>query len=262
MSSSVTSFPEGLRIYKPLENISAPLLSEDDGTTVMFSVVAAHQDPFLYTWLLDGSDRDSRLDGSGPLAEVIPILFDTDPATTSSLTVEARLSTTPLTTQTANLFLQSMFSLSLPPHNTPHILCTCSPTGPAAITSAPEDMRDVLTGTEVTFTCEATGTPAPTITWYHNGEQLSTGSTVTISSAAVGDSGMYQCFAENDIRKVYSSWTLQVREPGVWLCGQVSVLLLGMTHSPPLPPCSCPLHHYPFLRQFCALSRLPSDPAG
>ena len=102
----VPSF-EGLRIYKPLKNVSAPLLSEDDGTTVMFSVVAAHQDMLTYTWLLDGSDRDNRIDGSGPLAEVIPILLLSDSDTTSSLRVEARLLPDALSTQIAYLFLQS-----------------------------------------------------------------------------------------------------------------------------------------------------------
>ena len=107
MSSSVTSFPEGLRIYKPLEDVSTPLLSEDDGTIVVFSVIAAHQDPVVYTWLLGGSDRDTRLDSRGPLAEVTPILLSSELDTTSSLMVEVSLSTTPPTTQTANLFLQS-----------------------------------------------------------------------------------------------------------------------------------------------------------
>ena len=29
---------------------------------------------------------------------------------------------------------------------------------------------------------------------------------------------MYQCFANNKISNVYKSWTMQVREPGVYIC--------------------------------------------
>ena len=73
----------------------------------------------------------------------------------------------------------------------------------------------------ITFTCNVAGIPTPTVTWYHNGAQLSAGSvisisgnTLTISPMAVVHTGMYQCFASNPVGNVQHSWVLQVRVAG------------------------------------------------
>ena len=73
----------------------------------------------------------------------------------------------------------------------------------------------------ITFTCNVAGIPTPTVTWYHNGVQLSaggvisiSGNTLTISSLAMGHTGMYQCFASNPVGSVQHSWALQVRVAG------------------------------------------------
>ena len=75
------------------------------------------------------------------------------------------------------------------------------------------------------FTCEVSGIPPPSITWYYNGLPLVNSGTVTIAGniltiafALVEHSGMYQCFADNKINNVYKSWTMQVGEPGVYIC--------------------------------------------
>ena len=76
-------------------------------------------------------------------------------------------------------------------------------------------------GESVTFTCVVSGIPTPTVTWYHNGTQLSAGgvisisdNTLNISSLTVGHTGMYQCFANNVVGSTQRSWALQVRERG------------------------------------------------
>ena len=223
----------GFMVYKSLENKLTPLLSADDGTEIEFSLVVAHSEPITYTWTLQGSDIDGRLSTAAQFADIKPILLNTEAADTRFLTVRVDVdaNSTQLT-ETAHLELQSktrvlyfvinlsMFSSSkLPP------LPPLPSLGPAAITSAPSDNRDVLTGTAIMFTCEVSGTPTPSITWYHNGLPLASsggvivaGSVVTIASALVKHSGMYQCFADNEISNVFMSWTLQVREPGVYVC--------------------------------------------
>ena len=89
---------------------------------------------------------------------------------------------------------------------------------------SPSNDLEKLVGERVTFTCVVEGIPTPTVTWYHNGGSprgvtLDSGpnrniNTLTISSSAVGNTGMYQCIADNGIGKVQVSWALQVRTPG------------------------------------------------
>lgn len=78
-----------------------------------------------------------------------------------------------------------------------------------------------VVGGSVVFSCEMSGIPTPSVTWYFNGEQLSTGSgitisknTLTISSLAEEHSGMYQCFVSNLIDGVQASWAVQASTPG------------------------------------------------
>ena len=83
-----------------------------------------------------------------------------------------------------------------------------------------------LIGQSVTFTCVVSGIPTPTVTWYHNGVQLSVGgaisisrnspnvSVLSISSLAVEDTGIYQCFASNVVGRTQASWALQVKTSG------------------------------------------------
>ena len=88
---------------------------------------------------------------------------------------------------------------------------------------SPSNDFEKLTGQPVTFTCVVEGIPTPTVTWYRNGGNPRgmtsvSGSnrnmnTLTISSSVVGDTGMYQCIAENVVGKVQRSWALQVRAP-------------------------------------------------
>ena len=63
------------------------------------------------------------------------------------------------------------------------------------------------------------GNPLPTLKWYFNGAMIEEddqrvidmdGQRLIISSPVRKDSGMYQCFAENESGTVFASWTLQV----------------------------------------------------
>ena len=94
------------------------------------------------------------------------------------------------------------------------------------ITKEPPFDLEQLIGQSVTFSCVLSGIPTPSVTWYHNGAHLSAGgvisisrnspniSVLSISSLAVEDTGMYQCFASNVVGRTQASWALQVRISG------------------------------------------------
>ena len=78
-----------------------------------------------------------------------------------------------------------------------------------------------IEGGNVTFTCNATGNPAPTFRWTKNGSVLTTGSRIslsldgkqlTLTNVTREDSGQYVCEATNNVRTVPSdSATLNVK---------------------------------------------------
>ena len=81
-------------------------------------------------------------------------------------------------------------------------------------------------GTTASFTCQATGEPVPTISWYFNGTLLANGanhtiseisvntstisSTLTIMSVESSDVGTYTCNATNVVSNDTSSGVLTV----------------------------------------------------
>ena len=113
--------------------------------------------------------------------------------------------------------LYSLLNRHQPPSFPPFLLNTAPP----GITMSPSNDLEKLVGQSVNFTCAVSGIPTPTVTWYHNGAQLSaggvisiSGNTLSISSLAVGHTGMYQCFASNVVGRTQRSWALQVRTSG------------------------------------------------
>ena len=56
----------------------------------------------------------------------------------------------------------------------------------------------------VTFYCNATGNPKPTITWYKDGETVAHGEMLRFESNR-NDSGDYWCLAENGLKTVINT---------------------------------------------------------
>ncbi|KAM6047554.1 LOW QUALITY PROTEIN: hemicentin-2 [Theristicus caerulescens] len=90
------------------------------------------------------------------------------------------------------------------------------------ILESPESSEEqmVAQGSDVTFTCEATGSPAPTVTWLKDGEPLAQQSNRVaggprLSLAAVGpaDAGVYACLAANEVGEASKAFHLLVMEP-------------------------------------------------
>ena len=94
-------------------------------------------------------------------------------------------------------------------------------------TISPEVMDEAQTeGRMASFTCQATGEPVPTISWYFNGALLADGATHTISETSVNtttinstltimsvessDVGTYTCNATNVVSSDTSSGVLTV----------------------------------------------------
>ena len=82
------------------------------------------------------------------------------------------------------------------------------------------DRERLMGGGSVEYTCEASGTPTPAITWYYNGGVLPSGAevvggTLTIQEPQVSDSGIYQCVAANNLDEEMRAWTLEIRRPGM-----------------------------------------------
>ena len=85
----------------------------------------------------------------------------------------------------------------------------------------------------VTFPCEVTGYPQPTITWYKNAKEISNnkktirkGNSLTVVSTWGKDEGIYQCIASNGLETVHEAVSLIV---GGWyelLCLQLSIYVL------------------------------------
>ncbi|KAM9594340.1 hemicentin-2 isoform 4-T4 [Morphnus guianensis] len=90
------------------------------------------------------------------------------------------------------------------------------------VLESPESSEEqmVAEGSDVTFSCEATGSPAPAVTWLKDGEPLGRRSNQVpgsprLSLAAVGlaDAGVYSCLAENEVGEASKAFHLLVMEP-------------------------------------------------
>ena len=78
-------------------------------------------------------------------------------------------------------------------------------------------MFHTFTETNISFTCNATGTGVQ-VQWYHNADLLEDVSTsvLTLTNLRANQSGVYQCFWEQSAVGDFSSdtWTLAVQTPG------------------------------------------------
>ncbi|XP_054030144.1 hemicentin-2 [Dryobates pubescens] len=90
------------------------------------------------------------------------------------------------------------------------------------VLESPESSEEQMVpeGSDVTFTCEATGSPAPAVTWLKDGQPLawqnSQGpSSPRLSLLAVGpaDTGVYSCLVANEVGEASKAFPLLVTEP-------------------------------------------------
>ncbi|XP_056361302.1 LOW QUALITY PROTEIN: hemicentin-2 [Oenanthe melanoleuca] len=90
------------------------------------------------------------------------------------------------------------------------------------VLESPEGSEEqvVAEGSDVTFTCEATGSPAPSVTWLKNGEplgqqgdQLPAGPQLNLVAVAPADAGIYSCLVVNEVGEVSKAFHLVVMEP-------------------------------------------------
>lgn len=97
------------------------------------------------------------------------------------------------------------------------------------VLESPESSKEqmVTKGSSVTFTCEATGSPAPAVTWLKDGEPLGWQSNRVpggpqLSLAAVGpaDTGVYSCLVANEVGEASKAFHLLVMGAclplGIW----------------------------------------------
>uniref|UniRef100_A0A663F4J4 Ig-like domain-containing protein n=1 Tax=Aquila chrysaetos chrysaetos TaxID=223781 RepID=A0A663F4J4_AQUCH len=103
-----------------------------------------------------------------------------------------------------------------PPH---HRESGTAPSPVPPVLESPESSEEqmVAEGSDVTFSCEATGSPAPTVTWLKDGEPLGRRSNQVpgsprLSLAAVGlaDAGVYSCLAANEAGEASKAFHLLV----------------------------------------------------
>ncbi|XP_008940595.1 PREDICTED: hemicentin-2-like, partial [Merops nubicus] len=97
---------------------------------------------------------------------------------------------------------------------------TRTPVPPVLNSPETREEQMVAVGSDVTFTCEATGSPAPTVTWLKDGKPLARqGSWVPsgpqLSLVAVGpaDTGLYSCLVANEVAEASKAFHLLVTEP-------------------------------------------------
>lgn len=89
-------------------------------------------------------------------------------------------------------------------------------TVPPAIGPVPGDQA-YYTGDTHTVKCEATGFPAPVISYYFNATRITTGigddGLTLFGVTAANNAGPYQCFADNVRADSSALWVITVRDP-------------------------------------------------
>lgn len=130
--------------------------------------------------------------------------------------------------------------------------------GPARIVSHPAD-KTVPQGTGVTLTCEAEGSPTPSIIWLKDGKSLPSDtrirqhenlyeSTIYITDVRVSDNGVYECKALNENGDDSMKTKISVQGPPF-----INVLprnTVGITGSDMLVPCEATASPLPVITWF------------
>ncbi|KAF2984780.1 hypothetical protein EK904_008156 [Melospiza melodia maxima] len=125
----------------------------------------------------------------------------------------------------------------------------------------------VAQGSDVTFTCKATGSPAPSVTWLKNGEPLGQqrarvpgGPQLSLVAVAPADAGIYSCLVVNEVGEVSKAFHLVVmgacHPSGIWE-GQLSQFF-GSSEGMSPPALLCALQSHPVSRLGPIPLRYPS----
>lgn len=122
-------------------------------------------------------------------------------------------------------------------------------------------------GSDVTFTCKATGSPAPSVTWLKNGEplgqqnaQVPGGPQLSLVAVALTDAGIYSCLVVNEVGEVSKAFHLVVMgacHPSGISDGQLSQLF-GSNEGMSPPALLCALQSHPVSRLGPIPRRFPS----
>ena len=85
------------------------------------------------------------------------------------------------------------------------------------------------------WNCKAIGVPPITYKWFHNGRELKrsdryliNNSSIKIPQVKLNDSGMYQCCASNEFKKLMTSAELQVKGESRILLRTVNFLIYSI----------------------------------
>jgi len=150
----------------------------DEGTSVTFTVEVAGTPAPTLQWRKDGVDLPGQTSTTLSLSSVTT-------ADAGNYSCVATNAAGTATSATATL------TVNVPPPPPPADVAPSFTTHPTSQT--------VTEGANVTFTVEATGTPAPSYQWRHDGIDLpgQTGNTLTLTNVTTADAGSYSCVASN-----------------------------------------------------------------
>ncbi|XP_056395554.1 LOW QUALITY PROTEIN: hemicentin-2 [Hyla sarda] len=186
-------------VFESGTNVSETL-SSVPGSQVTLECLASGSLPMQLTWLRDGNQlpasRFLRISSGGRILRISHVQV-------SDAGVYTCLATSPAGTA------EKSFTLLVE-------------TLPVVERSESTEEVTAIQGSSVTFTCEAHGSPLPSLSWEKNGEPLNLqsnllpnglGTRLHLESVHTGDSGLYSCTALNAARKVSKHFRLVVLEP-------------------------------------------------
>lgn len=158
------------------------------------------------------------------------------------------------------------FAKTFPSAWDPRELCSRCPTKEMALSPAPPVLESpesseeqvVAKGSDVTFTCEASGSPAPTVTWLKLGktpvlpsERVANGPQLGLGAVGPADAGVYVCVASNEAGEASRAFSLLVMgaclpwaggaDPGEQLRDEPSRLPCALQSPPKLRTLPTPL---------------------